>query len=117
MTALLEDSRNDFENRMIAHLFRCFPSECETLGQNRVRDRVRSGIENARRYGVTLERDVCKYIDLMFTFGANFDTEPGSFWAADILNDDSLTNPSVKMDRLFAEAKRHVGAPAWSEAV
>lgn len=115
MTALSRDCLEDFENRIAAHLLRCFPSECRALGGGSVQDRIRFGIERSAEYGLTLERDVCKYIDLMFAFGSNFDKDPTSPWASGILRDETMVNPSVKMDRLFAEAKLHASAPAaWS---
>jgi hypothetical protein len=99
-------SLEQFKERMEGHLRRCFPAECEALGDERVQDTIRYGIERAASHGIDLERDVCKYIDLMFTFGRDFDSNLNLSWAADILNDETVKTSTMKIERLFAAAKR-----------
>jgi hypothetical protein len=105
MQSLGDASMNNFEARMAEHLKRCFPETCEAEGEMGIRDTIRYGIERAANHGITLERDVCKYIDLMFVFGPDYD---GADWASAILQDDSLDNATLKTERLFATAKQHV---------
>ena len=66
---------------------------------------IRYGVERAGSYGIGTERDVCKYIDLMFAFGRDFDKNQDLPWASRILEDDTLKSPTVKTERLFAEGK------------
>ena len=62
-----------FEDRVAAHLNRCFPDQCKLLGEPSLRGTIRYGIERASQHGINAEREVCKYIDLMVVFGRDFD--------------------------------------------
>lgn len=64
-----------FENRMVEHLQRCFPRKCAALTESGVRAEIRHGIQKARDYGLENELEVCKYINLMFIFGRDFDIQ------------------------------------------
>jgi len=105
MSVLAEAAATDFENRMVAHLNKCFPAACETLQEPGVRETIRYGINRSAHYDVTTERDVCKYIDLMMVFGRDFDTRAELPWASRILNDRVLKNPTARIERLFTVAK------------
>lgn len=98
-----------FEERMVVHLQKCFPSESASLGQGGVRWMIRRGVERAPSYGITTERDTCKYIDIMMVFGRDFDVRPDLPWAAEILNDGVLRSGTAKIERLFDEAKKREG--------
>lgn len=106
MASLSELSRRQFAQRVAEHLIRCFPAACEALGQERMQAIIDDGIERARSYGIDRERDVCKYIDLIFVFGRDFDTNPEFPWACRTLADDTLVDSTIKTERLFAAAKR-----------
>ena len=97
-----------FEDRVSAHLDRCFPVQCKLLGEPGVRETIRYGIERASTYGIKAEREVCKYIDLMVVFGRDFDCDPGLPWASATLNNWRLKNSSVRLERLYETAKEHV---------
>jgi hypothetical protein len=104
-----EPRLKEFEDRVVAHLARCFPTQCEVLGEPEVRGTIRYGIERAAAYGMVAERDVCKYIDLMIVYGRNFDRDPALPWVRAILNDQTAEDPSVTVDRLYEEAKKNSG--------
>jgi hypothetical protein len=110
MTKLTELSRRKFEDRVAAHLTRCFPADCRALGESGLQEVIGYGIQQAAKHGFELERDVCKYIDVMFTFGRDFDRHPDLPWAAQILEDDSFKNPTARMERLFSEARQRSAA-------
>ena len=65
------------------HLGKFFPAACAALGEEQVRRVVRYGIERAASHGVTRERGVCAWVDLMFTFGRDFDRDPDLPWASE----------------------------------
>jgi hypothetical protein len=90
----------NFVERMTAHLQRYFPVWARASGE-RVVHTIRLGIERSRSYGITAERDVSRYIDIMAALGEDFDKEP---WAAGILNRNS--NPTARMNLVFDAAKR-----------
>ena len=51
-----------FEDWMLAHLKKFFPKESEVAGESGLRETIQHGIKQAATYGITTERDVCKYI-------------------------------------------------------
>ena len=105
MRALSNNASRTFEDRMVVHLNKSFPNECRELGEPEVREWIRYGIQRASEYRITAQRDVCKYIDLMFVFGRDFDRDP---WASSILNDRALRDPTTKLETLYEAGKQRV---------
>lgn len=80
MNALRGDARERFISRVTAHLQRVFSQRYERMTTGEIHDFVSVGITKAESYGFVSERETCKYIDLMFMFGPDFDcAEP---WAS-----------------------------------
>jgi len=102
--ALDQLSRESFVERMLVHLNRFFPEHCRALGDASMREAIDHGIERAETYGIVNERDVCLYIDLMFGFGRDFDTDPELPWAAEVLNDEQIAAPKQRINRLHEVA-------------
>ena len=98
----------DFENRMVIHLRKFFPQHCKALHERGIRDVIQHAIRRAASYGIVTERDVCKYTDLVFAFDRDFDRDPKLPWAARVLGDPELTDPTERVNRLFDEALWHV---------
>jgi len=98
VSAFVEAALKSFEDRMINHLNTFFREPCEALGERKTRQAIQHGIQRAATHGLLTERNVCKYIDLIFVFGRDFDiTLP---WARQILNDQSLRDPTMKINLL-----------------
>jgi|HubBroStandDraft_5_1064220.scaffolds.fasta_scaffold611122_1 hypothetical protein len=95
-----------FEAWMLVHLKKFFPKQCAAAGDPQLRDTVQYGIQRAEVHGFKAKRDVCKYIDLMIVFGRDFDTDPRSRWAGEILG--RRGNPGGKMQALFVTGKRQL---------
>jgi hypothetical protein len=95
-----------FEDRIVAHLKKCFPEQSEALGDAKVRETIQYGTQRAAAYRIVSERDVCKFIDLMILYGRDFDKDPNLPWAQSILNSQAIRSPSTKVDRLFKAAKK-----------
>ncbi len=111
MEALDRDKRKRFVNHMAEHLQKFFPKKCASLGDKQVREWIEHGIDRAQSYRIISERDVCKYLDVMFVFGKNFDCDAQLPWAAKILN-LQYADPSGKVSQLFQAAREnmsHVG--------
>jgi len=100
MAAFTQAVLQNFEDRMVVHLNQFFPEQCTMLGEPKVRETIRYGIQRAASHGIVVERDVCKYLDLMFAFGPDFDQDPRHPWAAEILNDPKTTDPETRLKRL-----------------
>jgi len=67
-----------FEDEMVVH---CKKSPirarlCKTIGDEQLRVAIRQGIKRATTYGFTYRGPVRLYIELMFLFGSDFDTDP-----------------------------------------
>ena len=105
--ALSKDNAKTFEERMAVHLRKCFRSRCDAMGEQKVLETIRYGVDRAASYDVKSERDLCRYIDLMMVFGRDFDRSPDLPWASKILNDGVLKSPTAKIERLYTEAKEH----------
>jgi hypothetical protein len=106
MQVLEQAAFGGFEDRMVVHLQRFFPEQYAALDDDGMRETVRYGIEWAKSYSIVDERDVCRYIDLMIVFGRHFDTSPETLWAGRILNQESLTDPTSKVERLYDEGMK-----------
>lgn len=108
MEVLGNHMRKQFENELVAHLNFYFPDKCNALGETGVRKMIRYGIARAKKYGIVIEYPVSRYINLMFTLGKNFDTDPALPWAARILTDPSLDGTSLKIESLCRAADTHM---------
>jgi hypothetical protein len=109
--ALERAIRDDFEKRMIQHLQNLFPSHGKKLGRNGLLEFVRNGTKKAASYQITVERDLCQFLELMFILGSDFDKNPGLPWAEAILQDASINDPQQRAARLFEAAKQVLSSP------
>lgn len=107
LDALDRDMRKRFEQRMFAHVQQFFPQRCKALGEASVREWIGTGIARAAGYGVVAEVDVCRYIDVMFVFGREFDTDPQLPWAARILS-ARPADACARVNHLVKSAKKQV---------
>ena len=96
-----------FEDRMVEHLRRFFPQTCQRLGEEGTRHAVREGIDAAGQHGITARCDVCTYIDIMFTFGRHFDSDPALPWAGHLLYEECIVDVTELVERLHAAALQH----------
>jgi hypothetical protein len=96
--------RMAFEDRMVLHLKEFFPDQCRMLGEKDTRAAIRHGMERAETYGLGTESDLAKYLNVMFTFGRDFDTDPELPWASAILNARDGSAPSERLARLYTVA-------------
>jgi len=106
MAVFREPAIDDFVKRVVVHLNKCFSAKCETVGELKLRQMVKYGIQRAASYLISSERDVCKYIDLMVVFGSDFDQDPKLPWASSILNNQAIINPTTKVQRLYKAVKK-----------
>ena len=110
MEALSEYKTKMFEDRVVVRVNGLFPEECEALEEPEVREIVQYGIQQAEQYGIVSEGDVCLYIDLMFVFGRDMDKDPELLWANEILNNERLSDPTAKVNRLYDAGLEHQNA-------
>jgi hypothetical protein len=101
--ALRKAAVKNFEDRSIVHVTKYFPTEFAKLGQVRMREMVRYGVERAKSYGIVAERDVCKYVDLMLLFGRDFDLDLSLHWPQAILIGSELDDPTEIANDLYEQ--------------
>lgn len=100
MRVLGEYRERAFIARAMRHLELGFPARCADLGSDEVRRSVTIAIRKAREYGLPREVDILRYLNLMYTFGFDFDTLP---WANQVLTDVTIS-PHPKMEELMENA-------------
>ena len=105
LDALRAPALDDFIDEMMLHVHEYFPKESMALGLEAVRARVEDGIKRAEAHGVTSPRAVCKYINMIMTFGPDFDTHPDTApWVRPILVDPEVPDGTARMDILSEKA-------------
>ncbi|MGD0507766.1 MAG: hypothetical protein ABSA27_08215 [Terriglobales bacterium] len=97
-----------FEDEMVEHLKKFAPQRCKVAGEAAVREVIRIGIENAKKYGLTNRGPVRFYIELMFAFGSYFDTDPQYPWAGTVLSNPEQLDQMVRADRLWNQAREYL---------
>jgi hypothetical protein len=68
----------------------------------------RIGMARARAYGLTNQGPVRFYIELMFMFGSDFDSDPLLPWVREILTDPATPDQMVRADRLYGRFTDYV---------
>jgi len=95
-----------FVDRMVVHLKKFFPKQCEAMGEPGLQETIQYGIKRAAAYGITSKRDVYKYVDLMVVFGRNFDSDKRYPWANEVLR--SRRDPSARITALHDAARKQL---------
>ncbi|OQY28744.1 MAG: hypothetical protein B6244_06175 [Candidatus Cloacimonetes bacterium 4572_55] len=101
MDALSQVVMDTFEDRMVAHLYDTFPEKCAEMGESSVREDIQYGVQRSAQYGIEAERDVCRYIDVMFVLGRDFDNDPSLPKIRAILIDQNIKYARTRMDTIF----------------
>ena len=91
-----------FEDEMVEHLKKTQVEHWKVMGEDNGRTVIRLGIKQAANHGFTRRGPVRFYIDLMFTFGSFFDTDPQYPWASTALANLEGYDEGTIADRLFS---------------
>ncbi|MCH9684099.1 MAG: hypothetical protein K0V04_21880 [Deltaproteobacteria bacterium] len=97
-----------FVERASAHLRACFQTECSGLDDDQLGELVLHGVVKALGYGVRSQQDVCKLLNLMCTFGRDFDLDPSLPWARAYLDDARERGPTLQINRLYRIARSRI---------
>ena len=114
--AVLEKQQHRaFIERAAAHFATHFPDKTSREDWQRS---VQQSIERARMmYRLTLERDLCLFLDLCGSLGWGFDTAPENAWMRAALLDPSITNPGDRIRRLVRVCLRRQTIANQNEAL
>lgn len=99
MQVFEERMRRQFEDRMVKDLGTKFPDQTKTMAEDGLRSLIDAGIEKAKHYGITAEEDVQAFLEYMLIYSPDFDTDPETSWAGEILCREDIIG-RLKMRRL-----------------
>jgi hypothetical protein len=101
MAVFAEIAARQFEDGMVEYIQGAFPKAYGDLKELRIREIIRVGWDKAQSYGLKSERGVRVYVSLMFLLGSGFDMDQQLPWAKQVLQDESMTKESWKIDELY----------------
>ena len=103
--AFRQQMTQSFEDRVAVHLRATQPDATQHLDEHALRADIRAGMTRAAQYSIETERDVARFIDLMFRVRRDFDTSPETPWARPILL-DKASSADNRLRRLHVKAQR-----------
>jgi hypothetical protein len=93
-----------FADEMVIHLGRFAPEHCRVIGEDNVRRAIALGIERGRKYGFTYRGPLRFYLELMFMFGSDFDTDPQfPEWGRDLLGGGDEDDQLYRAERIHEQ--------------
>ncbi len=108
MQAFAQNAKKQFEAATVSHISRFAPGQVEILGEKTIGQIVSLGIERAEKYRFTNRGPVRFYIELMFMFGSDFDTDPQYPWAAEVLGGSDAADQMTRADRLYRKTMHYI---------
>lgn len=84
-------------DRALKHLRNCIPQVCATRSEDDLRAIITWAEQRVERYGIDREVDFFRYLNLMFMFGFEFDTDRRYPWAADVLASNKRSRAKVDL--------------------
>jgi hypothetical protein len=89
-----------FRLRLAAHVRERFTAESTALGAAGGDEAIQRALDKGASHGFVTERDLCRFVDLAFLFGHDFDTDPALPWASALLSAPRVL-ASSRMERLW----------------
>lgn len=106
--ALTLAARDSFEREMMTHLKQFSPRHCEVTGDEAVKTVIRRGMDSSKKYGFTQRGPIRLYLEMMFMFGSEFDTDPQLPWARERLVDQAYFDPMDRAEALYCRASEYL---------
>lgn len=75
----------NYITELVAHCDECYPHLRKTMGEEKLRHALKSGVDKAEQSGFTQRGPVQFYIDMLIAFGAGFETDPQYPWIRESL--------------------------------
>jgi hypothetical protein len=115
--ALARPGMERFEQALADHLRVAWPRECRLTGSNAaLLHAIRRIIRAAQANGYETSRQLTLYAKIVFSLGIGFDTDPQLDWAATALHDESIDDPTERIERLYDEMVEYLGAVGGEDA-
>jgi hypothetical protein len=108
--ALVRPGLERFERSLADHLRAAWPRECRLVGDDAaLLDAVRRIVGAAHAHGFETERELTLYAMLVISLGFGFATDPQLMWAATSLGDQSIEDPTKRIEALYDEMVEYLG--------
>jgi hypothetical protein len=88
-----------FVDDMVVHLRTHYSKQIAEMTETDLRQMIEEGIERAEKYDVVTVTDVERFLGCMVMLGQNFDNDPETAWAGDILRNENMSG-TFKMDTI-----------------
>jgi hypothetical protein len=92
-----------FEDELVQQMTTFAPRHSAVIGAGGVRQVVQLGMERAAAYGLTNRGPSRFYVEMMFMFGSDFDTDLQLPWARGVLTNEAITDQMRRADTLHDE--------------
>jgi len=99
MEVLKDEALKRFENEMVLHSKEFSPRLSEVLGDKQLRVAIRQAMTRSDSYGFTNRGPIRLYIELMFLYGSDFDTDPQYPEMTEVLN--AKNNQMQRAEKLY----------------
>lgn len=100
--------QGDLEPFMITRLKANFPEKCQYIGDKALKNLIRHGREQAEEYAVSGNTGTIIFTSFMFMSGQGFAKDPLFPWAGETLNDEMISEPEKKMERLHSKGITYI---------
>ena len=88
-----------FYHRALTYLREEFPTKTNNIADEVLKKEILDGLVRALNYGLESQEDAMAFVDLEWRFVKNFDTNPETSWAKDVLEDDDF-DAKMKIETL-----------------
>ncbi len=112
--------RSKYVDELVAHFHGFAPQLCKVAGDEAVRKAVENGLDRAQKTGWDRQHLVQLYIELMFTLGSSFDTDPQYPYIQQYLGSSEIEDAQTRACHLFEELSDYQSAvfgPSNSQAL
>lgn len=108
--------RQRFEDELTSVVMATYPGACRQAGgREQVGMLVRRGVAEAASKAYSSRRQASVYVSLMLMLGTDFADDPQLPWVADYLGAQSIADPTMRLEQLFAAALDYLGATAGED--
>ena len=108
LEALENAAARRFESEIVEHVREFAPRLFSILGEPAVRAFARNGIVRAAKYGFSQRGPAKLYVEMMLSFGTEFDSDPQLPWASQVLSDQAPMEPMLRAELLYREMLKYV---------
>ena len=105
----------NFEASLVEHIKKVARRHTDVIGDAGTRAIVKSGLERAKSYGMTKRGPARFFVEMIFLFGSEFDTDPLLPWASGVLTNPSISDQMERADILHEAMMEFVEAVAGKE--